>query len=137
MRLDLIARRYFGVKWQHQGRNPAIALDCIGLLVVCERELGGVVRDQVGYPRNPHGDTLEAALREHYGSPIPKADMAPGDAVSMRFRGPVRHAGIIGEHRGGGLSLIHTDSHVGKVTEHAIDARWLGFIVNVYRRPSA
>lgn len=135
MRLDEIARQYLGVPWQHQGRNPSFALDCIGLLVVCERERGYVVRDQSGYPRNPSGDLLESALREHYGPPV--ESLQPGDAVSMKFRGPVRHVGIIGAHPTGGLSLIHTDSHVGRVVEHRLDDRWRARIVNAYRRSPA
>lgn len=133
MRLDEAARRYLGVPWKHQGRDRVRGLDCIGLCVVCAQDLGWTVRDQSGYPRDPHGNVLEGALREHFAR-VP--DMRPGDVVSIRFAGPVRHVAIVGEYMYGGLSLIHSNSRVGKVVEHRLDDHWRNQIVNVYRRPA-
>jgi hypothetical protein len=61
--------------------------------------------------------------------------LRPGDAVAMAYGRPIRHVGIVAEHPAypAYLSLIHTDSTLGRVTEHILDAKWLRRIRQVYR----
>lgn len=61
-------------------------------------------------------------------------DIRPGDAVAMAYGGPIRHCGLVADDIHGGLSLIHTDSILGRVTEHPLDQKWLRRIRRVYRR---
>lgn len=122
------ARAYIGVPWVHQGRNPAVALDCIGLLACVFPEYAH--HDRTDYGRDPHAGILEAGLRAAFGDPV--TDMQPGDVVAVRYAGPVRHVGIVGAHPFG-LSLIHTDSSLGRVTEHRIDDKWARRIALVFR----
>lgn len=122
----LIARQYLGVPFRHQGRNPALGIDCIGLLIlVC----GGSEHDTT-YGREPHDGLLETHLRMAFGNPV--SGMRPGDVAAIRWAGPVRHVGIVGEIDGA-LSLIHTSSGVGRVVEHRLDAKWRKRIAGVYR----
>ena len=135
MRLDEAARRYLGVPFQHQGRDPQRGIDCIGLVVLCERDCGGSPEDFTAYDRHPSARMLETALRAYYGPPV--SGMCPGDLVAIRYaatkRGPVRHVAVVGEHAHG-LSLIHTDSNIGRVVEHRLDDGWRDCIAGVYRR---
>lgn len=126
------ARAYMGAPWVHQGRTRA-GLDCVGLPVLALRDCGYSLSDVTTYSRNPHGGQLEKHLRAEFGAPVHKADMAAGDIVAMAYKRVIRHVGIIAGYRDGGLSLIHTDQSVGRVTEHRIDAAWLDRIKAVYR----
>lgn len=86
------------------------------------------------YGRDPHAGLLEQRMADVFGAPV--ADMRPGDVVAIKYAGPIRHVGLIGEAEVGGvryLTLIHTDSHLGRVTEHRIDDRWARRIALVFR----
>lgn len=134
-RLDIEARKYLGVPWAHQGRNPAVALDCIGLPVVAGTDGGYafVAYDSTKYGRDPAGGVLEGYLDAALGLWLPSAAMAPGDLAAIDYAGAIRHLGIVAEHPHGGLSLIHTNQHVGRVTEARIDAKWARRIKRIYR----
>lgn len=58
--------------------------------------------------------------------------MQAGDIAAIAYAGAVRHVGIVGEHPDG-LSLIHTNTAVGRVTEARIDQKWSRRIVAIYR----
>lgn len=134
IRLDEAARQYLGVRFRHQGRNPATGIDCVGLLVLSAAACGlsGLAEhDLTGYARDPHGGLLESRLRAAFGEPVP--NMRPGDVVAMAFPHVVRHVGIVGAYPHGGLSLIHTYSNERQVIEHRLDERWLRLIRSAYR----
>lgn len=126
-----VARALLGVPWRHQGRNPIVGIDCAGLLLLAF----DVHTPTPTYGRNPHSGLLEATMEGLLGAPLPGVDdLCPGDAVAMAYAGPIRHCGLIAEDIHGGLSLIHTDSILGRVTEHPLDDKWLRRIRRVYRR---
>ena len=143
MTLAEAARRFLGVPFLHQGRDPVVGLDCIGLLAAAAREAGltrYLVHDRQDYGRDPHGGLLEARLRACFGepvagSPVDLALLHEGDVLAMRFAGPVRHVGIVGvrDYEGPQLTVIHTDNGVGRVTEHRIDDKWRRRIALVFR----
>lgn len=136
-----------GVPFLHQGRDFN-GIDCVGCLVYAfEHPLD----DVPGYPRDPYRGELDRQLARIFGTALQEAEVTKGgeclrrinvdelregDVVSMQYRGPVRHVGIIACHPiyPGHLSLIHTDAMVGKVTEHLLDDMWVDRIVKVYRR---
>jgi cell wall-associated NlpC family hydrolase len=132
MRLDHAARAYLGTPFRHQGRNPDIGIDCIGLIVLAGEDAGHLfpVFDRTDYGKDPVDGLLEEMLRLAFGPPL--SDMQPGDIVAIDFKGAVRHVGIVGEHPAG-LSLIHTNMAVGRVTEARIDWKWRKRIKGVYR----
>lgn len=125
-----VARSLLGARWIHQGRDPAIGIDCAGLLLIAF----GSPHDLADYPRHPYAGQLESQLERHFGPPAFDGPRV-GDAVAMSYgeKGVIRHCGIVGDYIHGGLSLIHTDSIVGCVTEHPLDDFWLARVRQVYR----
>lgn len=130
--------------WVHQGRDPARGVDCIGLLTYAFAGTRYVhhPENRIDYGRDPVDGLLERRMRMIFGEPVAEAapreaiDLSmcrPGDVVALRYAGPIRHVGMLGDYLHGGLSLIHTDSHVGKVAEHRVDDRWARRIALVYR----
>lgn len=129
------ARAYLGRPFKHQGRNPAIGIDCIGLLVLAARDCGlpQADADSTAYGKDPHDGLLESHLVAAFGPRLPTAQMQPGDIAAVDYAGAVRHVGIVGRLEDGALSLIHTNQRVGRVTEARIDAKWQRRIAGVYR----
>lgn len=126
-----IARSYLGVRWAHQGRSR-YRLDCIGLLV----KAFPWVKDTKGYSRDPHDGLLERLVAEQFGPAVNSDTLQFGDVVLMAFPRVVRHVGIVGDHPLG-LSLIHTDAMLGRVTEHRLDDTWRKRIRFVHRKEGA
>ena len=122
------ARSRIGVPWVHQGRNERCGLDCVGLLLYAfERE------DNTVYGRNPHAGQLEARMTAHLGEPLQGDwEAQEGDVVAMAYAGDIRHVGITGLVDGT-LTLIHTDSGLGRVTEHPLDTKWRNRVRMVWR----
>lgn len=129
------------VPFLHQGRDFN-GIDCVGALVYAFQYQGKLP----AYPRDPINGELEVHLRAVFGEPIlerrrtldpppPLASLQPGDVVSMQYRGPVRHVALVAPHVAiaGALSLIHTDSMLGRVTEHILDTKWHRRIMQVWR----
>lgn len=128
------ARSLIGrVRFRHMGRNPAIGLDCAGLLFWIVGKIGRPTADLPAYGREPHKDGLRQNLIRNLGAPLPAAQMRVGDMPLMRFDGDPRHVGILADYPGGGLSLIHVHAHNKVVAEHRLDDYWRGNIVEVYR----
>lgn len=127
------------VPFHHLGRHVHGA-DCVGLLV---HAMGYPQHMVPAYPRDPYEGKLERTLGAIFGPPVAAggaqgvqaATLLPGDVVAMAYGRPVRHVGIVAQHPAypEHLSLIHTDSNVGKVTEHILDESWLRRIKLVYR----
>lgn len=128
------ARRYLDVPFMHQGRNPARGIDCIGLLRLAAKDAGLdlAAHDRRDYGIDPAHGLLQHHLQAAFGAPLAAPTIQPDDIVAMRYEGPVRHVGIIGE-REGALSLIHTDAKHGKVVEHVLVPKRRSLIVSVYR----
>lgn len=125
------AREYLGTPFHHQGRSYA-GIDCVGLLVHAYEIPEEFVPD---YPRDPYDGKLEAALEAVFGPPMypDQTELEPGDVVAMAYAGVIRHVGIIGHHPQYGLTLIHTDSGIGKVVEHPLTYRWANRIKRIFR----
>jgi cell wall-associated NlpC family hydrolase len=130
--LHIAARRYLGTPFRHRGRDLA-GIDCVGLAILAARDCGWQATDLADYTRHPKGGLLEQMLSLNCGAPVD--DMRPGDLVAMRFskNAPIRHVAIVGDHKHG-LSLIHTDSYLGRVVEQRIDPTISARIAAVYRR---
>lgn len=115
------ARGYLGTPYQHQGRIPGKALDCIGVLVCAAWDTGKLPRsfDVTGYGPVPDGHLLVHHLGEQL-TPIPQAEMAPGDALCVALGRYPQHVGILGDYRHGGFSIIHAVGPLSKVVEHRL-----------------
>lgn len=128
------ARSLVGVPWRHRGRNEKFGIDCIGLLVICAAFAGNPMRDRRDYSRTPWKDGLRREMIAHFGEPLDKSEMRPGDFVTMRLEGQPEagHVGIVVDGPGESLHLIHSYSIVA-ITEHLIDRHWMDTIIEVYR----
>lgn len=135
-----VARNFLRVPFLHQGRNPDVGVDCVGLGVLYLRTLGIDVRDRTTYDRNPDG-TLRDELVRVMGAPIAEGHgcwkhAQPGDVLSLRFanlsRVPERHVAIASELYGQ-PAMIHADSREKRVVEHPMDARWQRRVIGVWR----
>lgn len=133
------ARCFVGVPFRHQGRNPGIGIDCIGLGVLYLRRRGYTVRDRTDYGRDPDG-TLRAALEGALGPAVAigrgcQAHARPGDMLMIEWAADhPRHVAIASELYGG-PALIHADNSptIAKVCEHPIDLKWQRRIIGVWR----
>lgn len=130
------ARELLGVPFLHLGRDSH-GIDCVGLLAYAHQQPATALP---AYPRDPYSGQLEAGLQAACGepvalAPVPLAALQVGDVVAMAYGLPIRHVGLVATHPTlpGVLSLIHTDSTLGEVTEHILDAKWLRRIRKVYR----
>lgn len=137
MTIEASARKLLGVKWAHQGRNPSIAIDCVGLCKIAAEENGYVIKDRSNYGRDPDG-SLRKELVRVFGEPVAEGlgagqSVQPSDLILIQFApNKPRHVAIVGQRRFS-LSIIHADNHRGEVVEHDLDERWRKFIVGVWR----
>jgi len=134
MTIESSARELLGVRWKHQGRDPAVGVDCVGLGVYAAERNGYQVQDRSDYGQDPDG-TLEQELTRVFGAPVSRNgnDCLPSDIVMMEFaKGQPRHVGIVGSHPHG-RTLIHACNHNGRVVESIMDDRWFKRIVGVWR----
>ena len=123
------------VPFLHQGTDFN-GIDCVGALCYAFEYRGPIP----AYPRDPINGELELHLKRVFGPHLferPEATdvLLPGDVVSMQYRGPARHVALLAQHPTlpGQLSMIHTDSNLGWVTEHILDFKWRRRIVKVWR----
>lgn len=136
--LDAAARSYLGVPFLHQGRNPAIGIDCIGLLVLSAKDCGLhhlASRDLTDYSINPIEGQLELHLRSALGPP--SDEIHAGWIASFDFKGQTRHVGIISLMEDGRFGLIHTYNSPAKVIEHGLDNKWIRRITGIYKVEAA
>ena len=130
-----VARKYLGVRVKHQGRNPAVGLDCVGYCRQYLIDLGYTIGDRADYSRDPDG-SLRMEVDKALGAPVATGNGAwrhamPGDVLSIRYARE-RHVAIASELYGQ-LAMIHADNSHGKVVEHPMDDRWKRRVVAVWR----
>jgi NlpC/P60 family putative phage cell wall peptidase len=121
------ARECLGTPFHHQGRQPGIGLDCIGLIVVALQATGKQVHDRSDYGKRPDGKSLETALAAH--GAVPVQDIAAGDILLFRYDGQPQHVALAT----GADSMIHSFAPAGEVVETLIGAYWRRRLVGIYR----
>lgn len=127
---DLIAaaRSRIGMRWLHQGRTEQ-GVDCVGLVLVCLRDLGIEVPDMPGYRRSPHPIHFIEHIRTNTDrAPAP----APGMMGVFRDGNQPCHVGIFAEMHGQ-LSLIHAYAGLGKVLEEPFIHDWPRLLIETRR----
>ena len=115
--------------YQHQGRIPGLAIDCIGLPIIVAKNLGLGDFDRIDYGRSPDGTFKEKI--EAVCQPIV---IQPGALVIFRISVEAQHCGIVTEHPLGGEGLIHAWDIAGKVV-HQRMGDWRKKIVGCYGLP--
>jgi hypothetical protein len=128
------ARSLIGTPFHHQGRQPGLALDCIGVLRAIANHFRFTNHDFMGYSKHPDGETLERELNKCL-EPIQPMAVQPGDVLTfwVRHPGKTQHAGIATNV--GILHSYHSINPVG-VTETVLDEFWCKRVSVCYRFPN-
>lgn len=126
-----------GVRFRHTGRTLR-GVDCVGLVKFALEATGRKVADRTDYGRNPVRDGLRDVLVAHFGDPVPRDSMQPGDVPLMRWHrnGTVdlfNHVGVLTAYPYGGLAIVHAVAESGRVVWHRLSDPWPRRIVEVYR----
>lgn len=127
-RIVATARSALGTPFKHQGRQPGVGLDCVGLVIWVGNALGLTRLSIANYPRLPKGDRLLCA-GEEAGFTAVEAPL-PGDVACFRLERDPQHVAILTDR-----GAIHACQARGRVVEHRLDAVWRGRIVSVFRYP--
>ena len=132
------ARALKGVRFLHQGADPATGIDCRGLLLCVARALGHTLSQayRSNYARRPDAAEFRAALSGELEE-IPFDELREGDVVFIRWprEREATHAGIVcqGPHE---RMLIHARSNSngfsGSVVEEPYK-RWEKYVTAVFR----
>lgn len=125
------ARACLGTPFHHQGRQPGVGLDCLGLVVVALRGAGFEVHDRTDYGLHPDGRSLVAALRDHGFRP--SASLRAGCVLLFRYDGQPQHAAMAT----GPQTLIHSFAPAGRVVETEFGPYWRRRLVGVFDAPES
>lgn len=126
------ARKLVGTPFDHQGRVPGVALDCVGELVCVGRACGLMVADETTYPRETDGAALHRCL-EAACVPVPQEQIDRADVVIF-LRGRSRwHGGVVTKIDP--LTMVHAWGRftASKVREEVVDDEWLARLHGVWR----
>lgn len=132
-----VARSFIDVPWRHQGRTRR-GMDCLGLVALSFAAVRPGVQDRSGYGRTPYNGALRASLVEHFGPPVSREELQPGDVVTLAWSGEEHHVAIVTDHPEG-LGLIHCynlapgGGAAGRVIEHRLSADWRARVVEGFR----
>ena len=122
----------------HLGRTRN-GCDCVGMLIIIERERGNNPIDLKVYSREAQGSNLlEQYLEKNCGPKLkPYEGYAVNDILLIQFpKHPFpSHVGMVVPHPHG-LGIVHCYANVGQVVYHRIDPRWERRIRGVYRCPA-
>jgi len=130
-RIAAEARTWLGTPWHHQGRVRGAGVDCGGLVLEVFKAVGVLPPDfEVGYyGRNPNLPRLIATLSAWARE---AQDIRPGDVLLFTIVDAPRHLGIA-TALDGATGVIHSYQTLGRVVEHALDARWRRRLYKIYR----
>lgn len=123
------ARAYVGTPWR-QGACDSDGMDCFGLLLAAAADCGLQAPTSVTYGALPDLSLFDDLLPRYCDR---ARDFGLGALLRLSVAGRAQHLGIVGRHPAGGWSLIHAYMTVGRVAEHALDARWEKRIVSAWR----
>ena len=120
-----------GKPFRHQGRNPEIGIDCLGLAIYCAKQAGyGDVPDDRTYNARVTSHDLRAGLTKYCRKKLPK-DLLPGDIVLLQLKDEPtpRHIGIYT-----GTHIIHATLRRRAVVKDPVATLQQG-ICGVYEYP--
>jgi|CXWL01.1.fsa_nt_gi hypothetical protein len=108
------ARKYLGVKFQHQGRTDR-GCDCLGLVVMAATDCGIVCNDRTDYSHRLDKDTLINGILEHC-YPIDHPEV--GCLAVFELSTSQQHVAIVTSVDP--LYIIHAYAPIRKVCEHGL-----------------
>jgi cell wall-associated NlpC family hydrolase len=115
------ARQAIGTPFRLHGRDPALGLDCVGLVAFALEAGGGVPHVPSGYALRSGDRTAMAAMIERAGLVAATAP-GPGDVLLCRAGPGQLHLVIDIDGRGGGI--IHADAQLRRVVERPGPLPW-------------
>jgi hypothetical protein len=125
------ARKYLGVRWQHQGRS-ILGVDCVGLLVMPAIALGVLTAEQDvrDYGRQQDGQELTRLLHQHCHRLTNWKEAREGDILAIKYDLMPQHVAIVTRayRPQWGFHVIHAFGNAempGTVVEHRLDKAWL------------
>jgi len=122
------ARECIGTPFSHQGRQPGVGMDCIGLIRYPAVKFG-ITTDDYPYGRQPDPKFMKDILDKYL---IKVKDLKPADVLWIQFQGDPMHLAIYTEKN----TIIHAMANgPGKVTEHGFRPPWPKRVVQIYRYP--
>lgn len=127
-RIIELARSTLGTPFRHQGRQPGVGLDCVGLVLWVGHRLGLTQFDLAAYSRFPRERQLLVHASE--AGFVEAARPFKGCVLCLRLLELPQHLGIMTER-----GMIHACQSAGRVVEHRLDCSWRDRIVAVLRYP--
>lgn len=137
---------YLGTPFRHQGREPGVALDCLGVIVCAAIKTGFVVDDIRTYTRNGHEVSAAVAAMSIFCDPIfVRNDFSgvveSGDIALFYIPGNERlHVAVL-ESRGENVYMIHSNAGAkpqkqcpeGVVERSLVSPDWMLKLRGVFR----
>lgn len=121
------ARALLGARFRPQGRDPAVGLDCIGVLL-CAFDIPVGQIPRAYRLRGRERDRLEAELLKRFRR-VSRAEKRPGDVLLCAPAADQLHLAV-----DCGGSFIHADAKLRRVVETPGEPTWP--IIAVFRRRS-
>ena len=132
-----IARSWIGTPYRHQGARKGVGCDCLGLVRGVWREVRGSEPETppaygVDWAERCGEERLYGAALRHFGQPVVKQGMMPGDLLLFRWQegAAAKHLGILS----GDGRFIHAYEPAG-VIESALVPSWRRRVAWVFRWP--
>jgi cell wall-associated NlpC family hydrolase len=119
------ARKYIGVPFSHQGRDPfKTGLDCGGLILVVARELELTELEELGYAAFPTDGRFDQLLEEYtdflgfeskYPHRFDGTEFKPGDLLSFDYENGegTRHIAVVTKFDGRRFSILDANPTYG------------------------
>jgi NlpC/P60 family putative phage cell wall peptidase len=125
------ARATVGTPFHHQGRQPGLGMDCIGVIVEAGKVFGVREPEVPRYSRQPNweefiGSIERAGLRE-----INPEDVRQGDVLVFKVGRNQPHVALLAADD----RIIHAHMGIKRVVEAGLSKAWRSRIVKVYRFP--
>jgi len=122
-----LARTLIGTPWLHQGRQPKLGLDCIGLIKVVGENFGLVDGDYLRYGRQPIPLQMQT-LMEQYLDPID--ELENGCIVWLAVTHVPQHVAIYTKEN----TIIHAVNFgPNKVVENGFTQPWPQKLKGIYK----
>lgn len=130
--LITIARKYVEAKtkWRHQGRDPKVGLDCVGLLYAVAWEAGILAEDVRNYSLRPGSRLLVAELLKYCDEVPVGASRNAGDILVVSVAGEDPQHTELWTGQG---TVLHSSARHRKVVEHRFDDETRRGLCRIFR----
>lgn len=122
------AEAMVGIPFRHQGRNPKLGVDCVGVVLCSVWAAGCEVPDCLGYGPIPNASMLMREL-EGRADRVHMDDAMPGDVMLFQRHGSPTHFGIMvaGNH------FVHAHQKTGSVRKDELSRLWRSLLHSIWR----